>query len=113
LPPVGALFDDIVEFGLGDTIAPARLQEHFAPDAMVAKTLGHSFSQFLTFPRSALIDCNDRHDTTSLAFRPTKHRHQNKLRHQGLRRSVGGCFFTYPAGGGPGFSAPPDPSPRG
>src|SRR5262245_4206556 len=68
LPPVRALFDDLVEFGFGDTIAPARFHEHLSPDAMVAKTLGHSFSQFLTFARSALINCDDRHDTNSLAF---------------------------------------------
>src|SRR5262245_14134436 len=68
LPPVRALFDDLVKFGLGDAIAPARLHEHLSPDAMVAKILGHSFSQFLTFARSALIDCDDRHDTNSLAF---------------------------------------------
>src|SRR5215831_5073200 len=68
LPPVRALFYDLVEFGFGYPIAPARFHEHLSPDAMVAKTLGHSFSQFLTFARSALINCDDRHDTNSLAF---------------------------------------------
>src|SRR5262245_6971158 len=68
LPPVRALFDHLGELCFGYSIPPARLHEHFAPDAMVAKTLGHSLSQFLTFARSALIDCDDRHDTNSLAF---------------------------------------------
>src|SRR5215468_3341032 len=68
LPPVRALFDDFVEFCFGYAIAPARLHEHLAPHTTVAKTLGHSFRQFLTFARGTLIDCDDRHDTNSLAF---------------------------------------------
>src|SRR5207249_5311448 len=63
LPPVRALLDDLVEFCFGYAIAPARLNEHLTPDTTVAKSLGHSFSQFLTFARSALIDCDDRHDS--------------------------------------------------
>src|SRR4029453_4433896 len=62
LPPVRAFVDDLVSFCFGDAIAPARLDEHLTPDTTVAKSLGYSFSQFLTFAGSALIDCNDLHD---------------------------------------------------
>src|SRR5215813_9568455 len=68
LPPVRALFDDLVKFGLGDAIASARLHKHLASDTTIAKCLGYTFSQFLTVAGSALIDCDDRHDTNSLAF---------------------------------------------
>src|SRR5262249_31755455 len=60
-PPVRAFLDDFVEFCFGYAIAPARLNEHLTPDTTVAKSLGHSFSQFLTFAGSTLIDCDDRH----------------------------------------------------
>src|ERR1700751_353491 len=62
LPPVRAFLDDLVEFCFRYAIAPARLDEHLAPDTTVAKIYGHRFSQFLTFARGPLIDCDDRHD---------------------------------------------------
>src|SRR4030095_6074652 len=64
LPPVRALLDDVVEFCFGYAIAPARLNEHLAPDTTITKSLGHSFSQFLTFAGSALIDCDERHGSS-------------------------------------------------
>src|SRR5215470_18807416 len=63
LPPVRTLFDDLVEFGFGDAIAPTRLNEHLAPNAPVAESLGHGLRQFLAFAGSALIDGDDRHDS--------------------------------------------------
>src|SRR5580765_6952933 len=68
LPPVRAFLDDLVELCLGYGIAPARLDEHLTPDTTVAKSLGHSFGQFLTFAGSALINCDDRHDNCPPRF---------------------------------------------
>src|SRR4029077_5083208 len=63
LPPVRVLFDDLVEFCLRYPITPARRNKHLAPSTPVAKTLRHSFGQFLSLAGSALIDCDDRHDS--------------------------------------------------
>src|SRR5690349_10844603 len=63
-PPVRALIDDLTELCFGYAIAPAGLDEHLATDTTAVKSLGHSFGQFLSFGRSALVDCDDRHDRT-------------------------------------------------
>src|SRR4029077_9316192 len=63
LPPVRALFDDLVEFCVRYPIAPARRNKHLAPNTPVAKSLRHCFGQFQTLSGSALIDCDDRHDS--------------------------------------------------
>src|SRR6266508_6034289 len=68
LPPTRPFVDDLIEFCFGYAIAPARLDEHLTPDTTVAKSLGHSFGQFLTFAGSALINRNDRHDSYLLNF---------------------------------------------
>src|SRR5262245_48839160 len=62
LPPVRALFDDLVEFCLRYAVAPARFDEDLAADAAVAQRLSHRCRQFLAFAGRALIDGNDRHD---------------------------------------------------
>jgi len=59
-----AFLDDLVELCFRYAITPARLDEDLTPDTTVAESLGQSLGQFLTFAGSALIDCDDRHDTS-------------------------------------------------
>src|SRR4029077_9861690 len=105
-PPVRAFLDDLVEFCFGYAIAPARLSRPLRPDTTVAKSLGHSFSQFLTFAGSTLIDCDDRHGS----YPPS-----NLPPHCSAIFSVPPyCLYLlkHPVGEDLGFFAPPGPSPR-